>query len=123
MKVKRSIGREMRKLETLLAIAVAGLFVQLVPGLFRNVTWLLDVRNWSRGMWIAVNVFAILALIGIRCRAELSRVLAGAFASRRDLCPAARDPDGGVGTDSDYEVRTRRDAEWRERAIKRLPFT
>jgi len=54
-------------LETLLVLALLALVLQLFPSLLG----LLDVRNWSRGTWFAMNGVVVLILLAIRFGPDL----------------------------------------------------
>lgn len=64
---RRAIGR----LELLLALSVTVLLFELYPSLWLNILWAVDIRNWSRGIWLFVNAGAIVILIGSRFGPEL----------------------------------------------------
>jgi hypothetical protein len=53
-------------LELLLVLAVLALVFQVFPSLWFNLLWAMDVRNWSRTAWFAVNVAVLLFLFGVR---------------------------------------------------------
>jgi hypothetical protein len=53
-------------LELLLVLAVIALVFQLFPSLWFRFISALDVRNWSRLTWFAVNFMVLAALIGVR---------------------------------------------------------
>lgn len=53
-------------LELFLVIAVLSLVLQLFPTLWRGTVGALDLRNWSRSVWIAANVILLLMLVAIR---------------------------------------------------------
>lgn len=103
-------------------LAVLGLLVQLFPALWDTLRRALDVRGWSRGAWVWFNVLVLVALVAIRFLHEVTTCLRKAvFSVRRRQSDAQA--SGSATSDLDYEARARRDAEWRERAKKRLPFT
>ena len=49
-------------LEILLAISIMAVILQLFPSVAR----VLDARNWTRGGWIFVNCFLVIALVFLR---------------------------------------------------------
>jgi hypothetical protein len=103
--------------EVLVLVATVGLLLQIVPS---HGMW--NVWNWSRGSWLGVNCGILLALVGIRlgrpCR-DIVRARRG-----KPRTPGIRQMKNRLReASSDYEMRTRRDAEWRERARARMPFT
>ncbi|HEX5472745.1 MAG TPA: hypothetical protein VFW73_12715 [Lacipirellulaceae bacterium] len=101
------------------AVAALTLLLQVFPLLGRGFVHALDVRHWSRTIWIYLNVGIMVSLIGVRFRKELLKAVQ---VGRRKPRSAPYNEDQDVGR-SDFEARTQRDAEWRERARKRLPFT
>jgi hypothetical protein len=109
-------------LEWLLLLAVLALLVQLFPAMWDALRRALDVRGWSRDVWVLLNVLVLVALVAIRFRHEVTTCLRKAVFSVRRRGSNGQ-ASGSAPTDPDYEARTRRDAEWRERAKKRLPFT
>jgi hypothetical protein len=54
------------KLEVLLVIAFLSLLFQVFPALWTGMLFVLDVRNWGRGAWLAFNFVVIFALFAIR---------------------------------------------------------
>ncbi len=58
-------------LELLLALAILALVLQLFPSVWVGTLWALDVRNWPRTVWFAVNCVLLLALVGIRFDTDL----------------------------------------------------
>jgi hypothetical protein len=114
-------------LELLLAIAILALLIQLLPTLWPIARRILDVRHWSRRGWIVANIIVVLALVGVRFGPELrsgfreahKRIAAQAGRWRRRGATAGTHQSD---QDADYEARARRDAEWRKRAKKRLPW-
>jgi hypothetical protein len=119
MRINRSNRSGHAWLELLLAVSLLALVLQLVPALGERFIRALDVRHWPRGIWLAVNAGAILALLWFRHGPELR---AHRLAARlRRIRPATSGRITGKD-DASYDVRVKRDAEWRERAKKRLPF-
>lgn len=110
----------MRRLEILLTLAIALLILQMIwlpAGEIRAV----DPRAWSRGVWIGLNIVLLACFCGIRFRRHLSCLRT---VLSRNGAPMSKTSSGvPVEHDLDYNARHRRDAEWRERAGKRLPFT
>jgi tetratricopeptide (TPR) repeat protein len=58
-------------LELLLAAAVVGLGLQFFPALGTAVWRAVDVRNWNRVTWFALNVFIVLLLVSVRFAPEM----------------------------------------------------
>ena len=58
-------------LEILLVLAVLALLFQVFPQLWFNTLWALDVRNWSRAAWFALNIGVVLVLFAIRYAPEV----------------------------------------------------
>jgi hypothetical protein len=62
------------RLEFFLFLAAASLVLQLVPAwgilVWNALTWVLDIRNWSRSAWLGINVSVVLLLVGIRMAPE-----------------------------------------------------
>ena len=58
-------------LELLLVLAFLALLFQVFPALWFGLLWAVDVRNWSRGMWMGLNVAIVFALFGLRFGPEL----------------------------------------------------
>ncbi len=73
MRVSRNKRRGVAWLELLLALAFVALLFQVFPSLWNGLVWAADVRNWSRGVWMGVNVAVVLILFGIRFGPELYR--------------------------------------------------
>jgi hypothetical protein len=119
MKPKQIDRRGVAWLELLFVIAVLVLLLQLFPSLCRRAAWAIDPRHWPRGAWLALNAGAILALLWFRIGPE-TKALRRSIRARRSLSASNRRIM--VKNDADYEARSKRDAEWRERAKKRLPF-
>jgi type VI protein secretion system component VasK len=59
------------RLELLLVLAVVALVFQLVPALGNITLWALDVRNWPRTAWFAVNWLVVITLVAIRFGPDL----------------------------------------------------
>ena len=116
-------GRGFTWLQLLLALACLALLLQLFPSLPKVFGRALDVRNWSRGVWLALNAIVVLTLTGVR----LSLSQYGTWYERRRLTLSGIErhqtiADAADANDDEYEARVRRDADWRERAKKRLPW-
>ena len=109
------------RIEPLLAVAVVALLCQVFPSLWASFVSAVDVRGWSRADWLSANVVVLAGLVGLRFRAEFAAI-GRRLARRNHERGQAMKPPGTEST-LDYEARRRRDAEWRERAKKRLPFT
>lgn len=109
-------------LEISLVLAIVLLVLLLYPNSLTKFTAALDARHWSRGDWILVNACAVFALIAIRFRREIRAFRSGGVLR---LMRPRLNPRISQVTDkeTDYEARCERDAEWRERARRRLPFT
>lgn len=60
------------RLELLLVLAFLALLFQVFPALWLGLLWALDVRNWPREVWLAINVGVVLALFAIRFGPELA---------------------------------------------------
>jgi hypothetical protein len=59
------------KLEALLVIAFLSLLFQVFPTLWTGTLYVLDVRNWGRWAWLALNFGVIFALFAVRFGPEL----------------------------------------------------
>lgn len=59
------------RLEVLLVLAILALLFQVFPALWHGIVWALDVRNWSRGVWMTLNVAIVVGLVGIRIGPQL----------------------------------------------------
>lgn len=59
------------RLELLLALALVLLLFQLFPSLWTGTLWALDVRNWPRTVWFAMNWIVLLTLAAIRFGPDL----------------------------------------------------
>lgn len=119
----RSTRYGVARLELLLSIASLALLFQVFPSLWFGLVWALDVRNWSRGIWIGLNALAVAALFAIQFRIEIRDAWTAVGAAVRRSGMTGRSTAREADRDAEYEVRERRDAEWRERARNRLPFT
>ncbi|HMP06299.1 MAG TPA: hypothetical protein PJ982_08125, partial [Lacipirellulaceae bacterium] len=53
-------------LEALLALAVVALVLQLFPSLGYGLLRAVDVRQWSRGAWLGLNVAVVFGLFVVR---------------------------------------------------------
>jgi len=121
------IGKSLRSvrfvgLEVLLLLACAALILQLIPSLVWHLARALDPRYWSRPQWVGLNTAVVIFLISHRFRTELIarwRIIKASIVHFR----AGSGNRGSEESQSDCEKRARRDAEWRERAKNRLPFT
>jgi hypothetical protein len=58
-------------LELLFLFAVVTLVFQAVPSLWTGILWAVDIRNWSRSTWFAVNLVFVVALVAIRFGPDL----------------------------------------------------
>lgn len=110
-------------LEIFLAVAALALAVQIYPRGVKVFLRALDVSRWGATERIAANVILVALLIGVRFKSEITsstRRLYSKFISKR----LRRGSTGAAnsGRDEDYQERYKRDAEWRERARKRMPF-
>lgn len=59
------------KLELLLVLAFVSLLFQVFPSLWHGTLWIIDVRNWSRGVWMLLNAAVVFALFAIRFGPDL----------------------------------------------------
>ncbi|MEX2167716.1 MAG: hypothetical protein WD851_00270 [Pirellulales bacterium] len=123
MRLSRSIRSGFAWLELLLVLALVAVLFQAFPSLWFTFLSAADVRSWSRDAWIGLNVAAVLVLFAIRFRTELRQTLVAVRSSTHRSRSTARTVERETGNDADYDARRLRDAEWRERARKRLPFT
>ena len=108
-------------LELLLALAFFALMFQVFPSLGSALWSALDIRTWSQTTWFALNLLVLLGLFGIRFGSDLY----ADWKERRNRQRAAGRGQLGAGephSDPDYETRVIRDADWRERARRRLPW-
>lgn len=106
-------------LELLLVLAFLALLFQVFPSLW----FALDFRTWSRTTWFTLNLFVLFGLFGIRFGPDLY----SEWRERRKRLAIKQQQQtmahaDGVHDDPDYEARVRRDADWRERAKRRLPW-
>jgi hypothetical protein len=112
--------------ELLLALAIVALVLQLYPSLWFRALWALDVRNWSQAAWLYFNIAIIFVLVGMRFGPELMADLRRQKWAALKRLGARRARTGGNSSTSDddagYSARVRRDAEWCERAKRRLPW-
>ena len=109
-------------LEMLLILAFLALIFQVFPSLWKLLWQGFDVRRWSRTTWLALNVAVLVALFGVRFIPE---TIASLREHRQRL--SSRRKEQYVETtisavEEDLEARRRRDAEWAQRAKKRLPW-
>lgn len=61
------------RLEVLLVLALLALSFQLFPSLWFTAVWAADVRNWSRAVWMTLNIAVVVCLFGFRFGPELYR--------------------------------------------------
>lgn len=106
----------MRKLEWLLVLALGTLLLQLAPS---SASGVLDPRTWPRGVWIGLNIVILATL----CRLEFGRTPSSSKTVPNKCSHVEVTMDRKGQKHEEYVARCRRDAEWRERAKKRLPFT
>lgn len=59
------------KLELLLVLAFLALLFQVFPSLWFGLLGVLDIRNWPRGVWMAINVGVVFSLFAIRFGPDL----------------------------------------------------
>lgn len=71
MLLRRSHRRGFAWLELLLALTLLALLFRFFPSLLPDVLATLDVRNWSRSVWMTLNVGVVLVLFGIQFGPEL----------------------------------------------------
>lgn len=107
-------------LELLLAIAAFMLALQFSPTLRSWLVAVVDVRQWSRTSWFVANIAGVVALAAIRFGPDAAPAVRRLA---RKLLSLKRPSTGYVVTTEEYEERRKRDAEWRERAKKRHPFS
>ena len=105
------------RLEQLLALALIALVLQLFPVIATTVFAALDFRAWSRTTWFTANLLVLLGLVGARFGPELY----GEWQARRKRL-SGKPRASETHDDPNYEARVRRDADWRERAKRRLPW-
>lgn len=109
-------------LEVLLVIAFLALLFQVFPSPWKLLWQSFDVREWSRTTWMVLNVVVLVALFGVRFIPE---TLATLRERRQRLSSRRKERFAETLTsaaDEDFEARRRRDAEWAQRAKKRLPW-
>jgi hypothetical protein len=53
------------RLETWLAISIVSLVLQLFPALFWGLIYAIDVRNWTWGVWVGVEIAVIVILFAL----------------------------------------------------------
>src|SRR5690606_41305114 len=109
------------RLEVLLVLAIIMFLLQAFPSLWKMLVSAIDVRAWSRAEWLGANIVMLVGLIGVRFRKEFKSM--GRRSAQRNLPRSCASKGRGASNDIDYAARVQRDAEWRERAKKRLPFT
>jgi hypothetical protein len=63
----------MRKLDIFLVFAIALFIVQIISDRFYFGRSIIDVRKWSREVWLGLNVGVLLVLCGIRFGPGLCR--------------------------------------------------
>jgi hypothetical protein len=109
-------------LESLLVVAFLALLFQVFPSLWTLLWSAIDIRQWSRTTWMAMNVVVVLLLFGVRFRPNVVAIMR----ERQKRLASRLNDRNAVGAassaDDDYEARLRRDAEWAKRAQKRLPW-
>jgi hypothetical protein len=71
------------RLEVLLVLAFLALLFQVFPSLWFGLLWAIDIRNWSRGVWIAINVAVVFSLFAIRFGPGLAEDWKKSRAARR----------------------------------------
>jgi hypothetical protein len=54
------------RIELLFGLATLGLLFQLFPGLWVMFLGAVDLRNWSRGTWMGLNLIVVFVLLGFR---------------------------------------------------------
>ena len=122
MTVERRLRAGVAWLEIVLALAFLTLLFQVFPPVWKLLWQAFDVREWSRTTWMALNVVVLVALFGVRFIPETLAALRKRrqrLSSRRKECFAET---AISASDEDLEARRRRDAEWAQRAKKRLPW-
>lgn len=58
-------------LEVLCILALLALVLQLTPSVWEGLLSALDIRNWSRAVWITVNAVLLVALVTMRFGSDL----------------------------------------------------
>ena len=53
------------RLETWLVFAGLFLLFQVFPSLFWGLIYIIDVRNWTWGVWVGVEIGVVIALLGL----------------------------------------------------------
>lgn len=122
MTVERRLRAGVAWLEILLVLAFLVLLFQVFPSFWKLLWQAFDVREWSRMAWIALNVVVLVALFGVRFIPE---ALTHLRERRQRLSSRRKERFAETATsavDEDLEARRRRDAEWAQRAKKRLPW-
>jgi hypothetical protein len=109
-------------LEVLVALALLALSVQFFPSLFKQLFRLADIRQWPTYLWIVINGIIILALTCIRFGPNLSNFSRRKLTAKSSFTDRKAAESSGKAFDNEFESRIRRDAEWRDRARKRLPW-
>jgi hypothetical protein len=108
--------------ELLLAAALLALSLQIIPSL-RTILWqTLDVRQWSRIGWLAMNVVVVFILFGVRFGPNVIVIMREQKKKKKRMASSVSNLNavGGAPSNNDYEVRRQR--EWVNRAKKRLPW-
>jgi hypothetical protein len=109
------------RFEFLLALMLLVLLLQLSQTLRSWLLSVIDLRHWSRTSWFIANLVMVVVLVAIRFGPEALFLLRqSANRLRRNRTVSAQ---SNTDSNGDYEQRKKRDAEWRRRAKKRLPFT
>lgn len=54
------------RLETWLVLAFLSLIFQIYPALFWSLLYIVDVRNWTWGVWVGVEIAVVVTLIVLR---------------------------------------------------------
>ncbi len=102
-------------------LAVLTLLIQVFPSLGASFVYALDARHRSRAVWILLNAGIVLVLLGARFGKEWLADVRTSVGRRKSHLRRQK-VDQPFDT-SDYKARSQRDAEWSERARKRMPFT
>jgi hypothetical protein len=53
------------RLETWLVLAAIGLAFQMYPALFWGLLYWIDVRSWTWGVWVGVEIAVLVILLGL----------------------------------------------------------
>ena len=109
-------------LEILLVLAFLSLLFQVFPSLWMLLWQAFDVRQWSRTTWMTLNDVVLVALFGVRFIPEALANLRERRQRRPSLQKERFAETVSFAVDEDLEARRRRDAEWVQRAKKRLPW-